>query len=263
MMKKTLLVVMGATTALAGCAAPPELPPQESMQFTAFKKGGAGALTAEAQGAAATTNVDVAAAAVGLVTLGVDLALLTPRLVFAGTVTEKATHDGNDWKWHHVMPLAGWQSDLTGRVTDKLELEMRITGLRGDQLAIKDFLWYTGAHQHDAGNWTIYDPAKTGPVVSIDWARTSATDRSVTFTNVTTAAPESGDVLKYAQTGELASMTIHDAKDDKGNPADFSVVWHLVNGSGKMTRNATGYCWDTLAAGQVDMPCPAGDYPAP
>jgi hypothetical protein len=58
-------------------------------------------------------------------------------------------------------------------------------------------------------------------------------------------------------------MDIHDARDAAGAPADFSVTWNVEIGSGKMTRNAAGSCWDVIGNGQVDIPCPAGDWPAP
>lgn len=268
----TVATLGALALATVGCAKPPELPPGDSMEFGNFTKGKAGALSNESEGAGApageggagTANVDRAAAAVGLVTLGVNLALLTPRLVFWGVLTADPEHDGKVWTWDKTFALEGWKAQLRGEVKQKLELEMRVTALRGEQVGkIDNFLWYTGSHAAQSGQWVIYAPEKTGPVIDIDWARAGATDKDLTFTNVTTGEDASGDILKYALKGRLASMTIHDAKNDKGAPADFSVVWHVDNGSGKMTAAGMGYCWDTIQQGQIDITCPSGDYPAP
>jgi hypothetical protein len=101
-------------------------------------------------------------------------------------------------------------------------------------------------------------------VVNIHWSRRSATDKDVTFTNVTSGRPESGDVLAYTLRGHLATMTIDDARDASGQPAHFDVVWSTTTGEGKMTlKTGVAYCWDTLANGQVDIACPAGTWPVP
>jgi hypothetical protein len=100
-------------------------------------------------------------------------------------------------------------------------------------------------------------------VLNIDWARKSASNKSVSFTNVTQGQPGSGDKLGYALAGNVASMTIHDARNDQGLAVDFTVSWDTVEGEGKIVRGAESLCWDTLAKGQVDIACPAGAWPTP
>jgi hypothetical protein len=266
-----------------GCQRPPELPPADSMSFLEFKKGtakvepaagsdtgsSASALTQESAQVGfvdmggSTRNVETAALAVGLVSLGVHAALFWPRAFFWGALSAQAERDGDAWVWSKTFPLAGWQATLRAEHKERLDLEMRVTGLRGEQTAFQNFLWYTGSHDLDDGQWVVFAKEVTGPVLNIDWARRSATDKTISFTNVTQGQPGSGDKLGYALLGNIASMTVHDARNDQGVPADFSVSWDTVEGEGKIVRGAESLCWDTLAKGQVDIPCPASAWPTP
>jgi hypothetical protein len=273
------LAALVSVSAAVGCQRPPELPPADSMSFLEFKKGSAkvepatggeaasssSALTAEAPQVSAgpTHNVEAAALSVGLVSLGVNAALFWPRAFFWGTLSAQAERDGAAWVWHKTFPLAGWSATLRAEHKERLDLEMRVTGLRGEQTAFKDFLWYTGSHDLDDGRWVVFSKEVAGPVLNIDWARRSATDKSVSFTNVTQGTPGSGDKLAYALAGNVASMTIHDERNDQGVPAEFTVSWDVVEGEGKMVRGGESLCWDTLANGQVDIACPAGAWPTP
>jgi hypothetical protein len=270
--------------AAAGCGRP-ELPPEDSMAFLTFEKGKAsvapqsgglaGELAAQAltldtevltqpqlAAGGSTRNVELAAASVGVVSVAVNLALFWPRAFFAGMFADRAERSGDGWEWKRTYPLAGWSARLFGKVKSSLELEMRVTGLRGEQVKYQEFLWYTGSHESDSGQWVIYELGVGGPVVTIDWQRASATDKRVVFKNVKPGARENGDTLAYALKGRVASMAIHDAADATGAPADFTVEWNTATGEGKMARNATSVCWDTLAQGQVDIPCPAA-WPMP
>src|SRR5262249_22768134 len=147
-------------------------------------------------------------------------------------LSEHPKKEGDTWIWDKTFPLAGWAAELRGHLDSKLELEMRVTGLRGDSTAIKDFLWFTGSHEATHGLWTIYDPKQTGPVVTIDWSRASSTDKNLTFTNVTVGQEGSGDTLTYSLKGSIAQMAIHDARDAQGNSADFTVTWDEITGAG-------------------------------
>ena len=271
---------MAVTLALTavGCGdEAPTLPPADSMQMLAFGKGNpSGALSSGDQAAGTTANIDQAVLAVGFVVVAVDLALLVPRAVFATVITEKPTQSGDKWIWKHTYPLLGWEAELHGKAEDKLELEMHITGLRaGDNDWVNDYVWYTGGHAATSGEWAIYNPGTkdvpgpTVPVVTIDWSRASDTDRSITFNNVTPDSPKNGDTLAFTLNGPIASMTLHDAmsmngQTEDGPTQDFSVAWSVADGSGKLTRvSGETLCWDTLANGQVDIACPAGDWPNP
>jgi hypothetical protein len=252
---------------------PPELPPPDSMTFYELKEG---ARSEESQGQALTagtpladipggdrSNVKTAVAALGLVTLGVHAALALPRAFIFGVVSTKPTQEGDTWIWQRRFPLIGWDATLRATAPGRLMTEMRVTGLNPDNKQHQNFLWYTGDHGIKDGKWTVYALEQTGPVLTIDWKRQAADDKEVTFTNVTTGQPASGDRLGYTLAGKVASMTIHDERDANGQPAEFSVVWHIVNGSGKMTAKSETYCWDTLEKGQLNMPCPAGAWPMP
>lgn len=255
---------------LSACGAePPELPPADSMSFPDFKAGEVASALTEGT----TQNVQFAAASVGLVTLAVNVALAVPRIVFAGTVTERPEREGDEWVWRHTFPLIGGSAELRGKMTDVLYLEMHVTGQRADLAHIQDFVWYTGAHAADSGTWEIYDPGTasepgpSAPVVRIDWQRADETSKELKFANVRPDSPKNGDTLTYALQGSLASMAIHDelgGNQDDAGPQDFSVTWSVTNGAGKMIGNdAATYCWDTLANGQVDIDCPQGEWPAP
>lgn len=263
------------TTVFAACPRredddePPALPAADTMTFFELKEGmkstetSGQALTLQ-QAAGDTSNVKLAIAAVGLVTAGVNLALLWPRTFIAGVISTKPTHDGDAWVWKRTFPLLGWDANLRGSVdSGRLATEMRVTGLRADNNNHQNFLWYTGDHGTKDGKWTVFAFGQPGAVLTIDWARQAADDKQLTFTNVTTGQDGSGDRLGYTIKGKVASMAIHDARNAQGQPADSSVVWHVENGSGKITAPAATLCWDTLANGQINIPCPAGDWPAP
>ena len=270
------LVALSVGLAAGGCGKDeaPGLPPADSMDFINFQKGATpGGLTSADQTVATTVNVEQAAAAVGFVAVAVNLYLLVPRLVFAAVVSEKPTQDGDEWIWKHTFPLAGWEAALHGTKADKLDLSMHITGLRADTSYVNDFVWYTGSHAATSGLWQIYDPGTaanpgpSGPVVRIDWARASSTDKGVDFTVVRADSPKLNDKLSFTLKGTIATMAIHDEKggqNDDQAAADFSVVWSTASGAGKMNRvGGTTSCWDTLANGQADITCPAGDWPLP
>jgi len=100
-------------------------------------------------------------------------------------------------------------------------------------------------------------------VLNIDWERSDETNKKVSFTNVTTGTLESGDTLLYVLAGNIASMTIRDATGSDGKPASFSVSWDVVEGEGRIERGGLAQCWDMLAKGQIDIPCPTGVWPSP
>src|SRR5262249_21587011 len=157
-----------------------------------------------------------------------------------GVVSERPTHDGDGWLWTHRFGLLGWDGSLRARVNaGALATEMHVTGLKPENAKYQNFLWYSGNHMAKQGTWTVFAQDVTGPALWIMWQREAADDKQLTFTNVTTATPGSGDRLAYAIKGKLASMTIHDAMDSKGMPADFSVVWNVDTGAGKMTGSGT------------------------
>jgi hypothetical protein len=247
----------------------PALPPADSMTFFELKEGARStetsgqALIVEQQ-AGDRSNVKLAVAAVGLVTAGVNLALLWPRTFIAGVVSTQPTRDGDAWVWKRTFPLLGWDANLRGSIASgRLATEMRVTGLKPDNMSYQSFLWYTGDHAAKEGRWTVFAQGQTGPVLTIEWVREAADDKQLAFTNVTTGQDGSGDRLGYSLKGKVATMAIHDAKDANGQPADSSVVWHIENGSGKITAPTATLCWDTLEKGQVNIPCPAGAWPMP
>lgn len=249
----------------------PALPAADTMTFFELKEGarstestGSSGQALTVQAAGDTSNVKLAIAAVGLVTTGVNLALLWPRTFIAGVVSTQPTRDGDAWVWKRTFPLLGWDANLRGTVAGgRLATEMRVTGLKPDNSNHQNFLWYTGDHGTRDGKWTVFAFGQPGPVLTIDWARQAADDKQLTFTNVTTGQDGSGDRLGYAIKGKIASMAIHDARDASGAPADSSVAWNVESGSGKITAPTATLCWDTLASGQVNIPCPAGDWPMP
>jgi hypothetical protein len=259
---RKLVTVVVAVAFVAACGQAPDLPPQDSMELPDFQNAASTALVSADQGT--TANVTQAAASVGLVSVALFFALLPARVLFAGVVSERAKRDGDHWVWSHTFPLAGWEGEMRGRLEDTLTLEMKVTGIRDNTNHIQDFTWYTGDHGTNDGQWVLFHPDKTGPIIEIDWARASATDKDLAFTNVDAGADQEGDSLAYALKGDLASMVIHDELDDAGGTSEFTVEWNVVSGAGKITRvSGDTACWETIANGQVDMACPSGDWPEP
>jgi hypothetical protein len=268
------IALLVLTSALCACPrmeeasdGAPALPPADTMTFFELKEG---SKSTETTGQALTlaagdnSNVKLAIAAVGLVTAGVNLALLWPRTFIAGVISTQPTRDGDAWVWKRTFPLLGWDATLRGSVaTGRLATEMRVTGLKPDNSGYQNFVWYTGNHGTKDGKWTVFAQGQAGPVLTIDWTRQAADDKQLTFTNVTSGQDGSGDRLSYSLKGTIATMAIHDAKDANGQPADSMVVWSIDNGSGKITAPSATLCWDTLANGQANIPCPTGEWPTP
>lgn len=254
MSKVWTTVVAGMVTfGLVACGAddPPELPPEDTMALPTFDGSDPNAQSQN------TGNVALAALSVGAVTFGVQAVLLVPRAFLAGVLTAEAEADGDDWVWSQDFPLLGVNGSLRATGEEgSLDLSMTVDGLR-EGIELEQFEWFTGSHRLTEGNWTLYDPAvASGPVLSIDWERTSATEKSLVFTNVTSGVPEAGDTITYEQSGTSATMTVVDQVDGQGGTTTLSVAWDLEDGSGRFTVDANTLCWDTLEDGQVDIPCP-------
>ncbi len=260
MKSRVLSPVLALTTALSlalvGCGKedPPSLPPSDSMEIPAFGADTSGALSLQGSPGA---NYQLAAGAVGFVTGALWLALLPPRSVFLQVLAQRAEQDGDDWVWTKNY-LLGNTAELRGRVQDGLQLELHFTGTVG-QSTFDDFIWFTGQHHATEGQWVFYDPtAPTDAVLTIDWARASATDKDLVFTAVKQGVDTYGDSISYSLKGTTASMTLHDALNSQGVEATFSVEWDTADGSGMMTgADSATYCWDTLTNDQVDIACPA------
>ena len=247
-------VTLGVT--LGACGDAPELPPADSMELPTFFEGTNNGLTLSSE---QTTHIALAKFAVGAITLAVNVVLLGPRLIFAGTLGATPKRESGQWVWRKTFPVLGYETALHGSLDDALELEMRVTGTRDNTSRLQDFVWFDGTHQRTEGVWRMYDPAVETygeSLLRIDWERQSATDKRLVFTNVTTDRDGSGDALTYRLDGTAASMTILDAKNKDGVPADFSAEWSTEDGSGRMTANGETYCWDTVANGQVNVDCP-------
>lgn len=238
------------SVAMIGCSQPPELPPEDSMELPAFLEG------AESNNPSATTdNVSAAALAVGGVTVVLNLYLAAPRAMFIGTLQADPYQDGNEWVWERTYPLLGVSGQLRGSVDESLNVSMIVNGER-EGIDLDNFVWYTGVHNARDGQWLLYAPEyQSGPVISVDWDRQSAVDKTVVFTNVTSGEAGSGDSLTYDLLDTTATFQIYDADDGTGAPATFTVQWDVVDGSGIMTYDGVDYCWDTLENGQVDIPC--------
>jgi hypothetical protein len=274
-----MAVMMSQILAVAGCGkTAPVLPPNDSMDFLEFKKGNADALTSADQ-TASNANVDLAVASVGFVVIAVNLYLALPRTVFWGLALDKPSQDGDAWVWNHTFPLMGFEAEMRATEGNNLEIKTTCTGLKAELQWIQDFVYFTGSHAADSGVWRLFDPGTQAapgpsePVVTIEWQRASATDKSVLFTNTTPGSAKNGDTLAFALDGTIATMSLHDAVSmtgpvgnqvEDGPAKNFIVAWNVGNGSGKLTRVTTDVlCWDTLAAGQVDIACPTGEWPLP
>lgn len=228
---------------------PPALPPDDTMLLPNFFGNDENALT--------TVNFGLAKSSVGLVTVALHLALFWPRAFFAGNLQQDPVRDGDDWVWARTYPLWGFETEL--RVTDtgdQVQVRYLVTGTHNGQ-QLEGYEWFSGKFTEGNGQWVLNDPAQDGPVLTIDWERVSDTDKTLTFTNVTEGADGLGDTVIYDLDGTTASMSLHDARDDQGQPADFRVEWDTEEGSGRIdAADGQSYCWDSFAGGQGDIDCP-------
>lgn len=255
-LKQTLVIgaaVAVAAGSLTACReTPPDLPPAESMELPTFFDNSQAQQNAEA--ATAVNNVNVAALAVGAVTVALAVYTAAPRLMFLGTLQADPYKDGDEWVWDRTYPLLGVSGQLRGRLDNGLFVTMIVNGER-EGINLDNFVWYEGEHHVGNGVWTLYAPEENGPVTSIDWEYNAVDDRTLIFTNTAVSSAGNGDTITYDITGTTASLEVYDVDDGSGVPAVFTVTWDTVDGSGMMDVNGDQYCWDTLENGQVDIPC--------
>jgi len=250
-----LASLTAASFLLAACGAKeeaPELPPLESMSVNLE------GFTTPATALTSSANFGAAAFRVGLVNLGVALALAVPAAVFAVALTDKhPTLKGGKWIWDFdAQTLLGrLGSELTAWMDGTtLNLEMRVTGGQ-----LTNFLYYTGTFDKTtgSGSWQFYNHLITQAdkqSVKITFAVTDETHRTVTFlVTRTDGNVTAGDSLAYSRLGDAATVTLHDASENANATAGISVS----TGAGYL--EAPGYnggmraCWD---AQHADTSCP-------
>lgn len=255
---KASIPVIGVVLLTSCGGQAPALPPEDSMALdlpSFLSNDTSGALTARSVTA---THVAVAAASVVGVTVAVNLALVVPRAAFAGTVVVQPEENNGLWTWNKLFPLLGLETTLEAEAQDgdAVEVRMYVDGTGANTQQFDHFLWFDGTHRPTAGTWRFYDNSTQAPVVKVAWALSSATDRTLSFSNVTNGLPASGDSIVYALAGTDASMEIHDARDNNGDSVDFAVHWDTETGAGSLSRNAESLCWDTAMNQHADIPCP-------
>ena len=248
----TTSLVGALSLSLVACGSedPPELPPEDTMILPSFDN-----TTAMAQTQGSTANVSTAAFAVGVVTIAVQAITIVPRAFLAGVLTAEGEADGDEWVWSKDFPLLGLNGTLRASGEEgALNLSMVVNGLR-EGIELDQFEWFTGEHRLTEGNWTLYDPELNAAVLTIDWERDSATEKTLVFTNVTAGDDGEGDTVTYTQSGTTATMTVVDQVDADMGTSTVTVEWDLEDGSGSFTENANTVCWDNFDNGQVDIPC--------
>jgi hypothetical protein len=262
MMQKTILW-MSALAFLPACGTDateeleaPSLPPEDSMVLPKMPDPDSpGALV---MGTELDRNVRFARTTVGLVTFTLRAGLLTPQIFFADALRGTPHRDGDDWVWNKSYPLLGYDSELRGNLSDGvLTVAMIVNGTLPRTEHVEDFVWFSGEHEAGSGTWHLFKPE--GDVqIDIDWERNSATDKTVTFTNVTPSVDATGDSVTYDLDGTAATFTIHDAKDSTEAVAEFTVTWDTATGEGRFDHTTgTTCCWDDIDADLVNVePCP-------
>lgn len=232
------------------------LPDADSMELPSFFDEG------EGQAIDSRVNYPTAAASVGLVTVGVALATLVPRAVFAAVIEEEGVREDNEKVWRREFPLLAFDAELHARLSGgAVETDMVITGTGRNNDYLDGFVWYSGRHFEEEGTWTFHDfaePTLGEEQIEIAWAKRADDDKELTFTNIMAERPEEGDQIAYRLDGTAASMTLTDAEDAEGNEATFSVAWDTETGAGVLTR-VTGEtaCWDSTERDLCDVECAA------
>ncbi len=229
---------------------PPALPPAESMQMDldVFTQSGTRALPGMNYGAAALR--------VGLLNLGLVLALAPPTVVFAAALQAKPQYKDGKWVWAFDTQsgVNQYGVELSGKTTgegsaNQLELALKVT-CSTCVPALNDFVWYTGTFSMTSttGSWQFFDARITTAdksFVRLDYEVTDAAHRKLTFTNNRVdGKPDAGDVIEYLRDGDTARVSVQD-KDVANYVAQISIA------SGAGYIEVPGYnggnraCWDS------------------
>jgi len=237
------------------CAAPPEMPDVETMHFEMFSR----SARPNETGGGATANADRAAAALGLVGLAIHALTITPRLIYAGTVSQRPERYGEAWVFNKTMPLAGIEATLTASPNGEgWDTEMKVSGLRGELVHLDGFVWWRGHHEATKGNWLFFHPIQEAEALRVTWTRTAPDQRSLLFENLLEPDQGGGDTVEFTQDGNNLRLSVHDADGPEGEPRDLTVSWHAVDGNGRHDRfDGSSVCWATIDEGQIDLDvCP-------
>jgi hypothetical protein len=258
----------------------PTLPSTESMavDFSAF--GGSSTLSASALGTGAGppgtersgagrdgagiaafpllgSYYNDAAFTVGVWNALIVLGFAAPAYLFAQAVNTAPIYQGNlTWLWGYSTQLGLnlWTASLTATLdatTREVTWSMKLTnGFKDVNGCCTDFKWFSGVQTvATSGYWQFYDPktpTAAAPVIRVDWAVNSATDRKLTFTNNSATAATTnwgnGSYLDYLLNGTSLSLTIKNSAD-----ADTTVIavdTTTKAGSIRYNDGATLGCWD-------------------
>jgi hypothetical protein len=208
----------------------------------------------------AGTNFFAAAVAVGIARAATFFALAVPAVTFAAAASQEPVFTNGAFHWQYSVAESGanYQLDLSAE-PDGSEVfwEMRVTSSTHVP-ALDNFLWFAGESNlaGDAGVWHLFDAAAPGTsheLLSVAWTHESATDRSLTLTNVNAASPDYNDVLEFTVNGNVMQVQFTDASAS----TEATVQWNPVTKLGFIQApNVNGgvrACWDATLANTI---CP-------
>lgn len=222
---------------------PHTIPSQLTMQADTNDLAGGG--LAPASGACHA----VSAIAVGWIDLNVKIRLAVPVAAFIACAAQTPVYVGDGtWIWTASggAGAGAWTADLTGQVasTTQVAWEMRVSGTAS---GFDRFLWFSGQCDFAAthGSWLYFDPQsqqEQQELIQCDWTYFGGepTMYTVAFRNVDEGGAGYGDLLRYAYTTPLASISLADAS----NEDTTRISWDTATGAG-MLVNAEGdsCCW--------------------
>jgi hypothetical protein len=176
-----------------------------------------------------------------------------PAWAFQGAfgATPVKQQDGS-WSWSYSLGYgqAMYSMVLNGMPSSEgVNWTMRVSTV-GLTQNVTNFLWYSGQTTNGgaAGYWQLYDVATPSVPVStvrVDWARSSADNRSATWLNNRVGGQGYGDTLVYSQNEDDVSMTFTNASSGEQS----FVRWNVDTTAGSVRvplyNGGQEACWDS------------------
>ena len=262
-MNKTTLTALMTASALALATAcvqeePPDLPPVGTMtaELGTMEDAPAAAKNADPAVAGDYANFANAWVRVNVLRLYAAGVVAIPAVAMALALTQDPQHEGNSWLWSLTIGEVTGDLELTAGLVSGYDLGLYVTN---PEEGLDRFMWIEG-HANIAlseGYWVGHSvdlPAADNEVLEISWTYLAEDDRSLEFSNVSSASEDVGDVIAYAVSGTTATVIF----DDASEPAQVAtIVWDTVTGVGSIQvplyNDGNKACWD---ASFVNVVCP-------
>jgi hypothetical protein len=256
----TALITASALTVATGCVQeePPDLPPVGTMtaELGTMQDAPPAAKNADPAVAGDYANFANAWVRVNVLRLYATGVVAVPAVAMALALTQEPRQQGNSWLWSLTIGEVTGDLELTAGLVSGYDVGLYVTN---PSEGLDQYLWIEG-HANTAlseGYWVGHSvdlPAGDDELVEISWTYLADDDRSLEFSNVSSASEDVGDVIAYAVNGTTATVVYDDASEPE---KVATIIWDTVTGVGSIQvplyNDGNAACWD---ASFVNVACP-------